>query len=81
MPKQDGLAPVELLSRTKVSFGKSQHAHIFGCPVYVLDPKMQNFSMMPKFTATSSRENFGGFSRRHLYTVPLILNLQTLTIT
>ena len=81
MPKQNGLAPVELLSRTKVSFGKLQHAHVFGCPVYVLDPKMQNFSMMPKFTPRSRRGIFVGFSRRHSSTVPLVLNLQTLTIT
>jgi hypothetical protein len=47
----------------------------------VLDPRLQGTTIVPKFTPRSRRGVFVGFSRRHSSTVPLVLNLSTLSIT
>jgi hypothetical protein len=57
------------------------NAHVFGCPVYVLDPKLQNGAKFPKFKARSRRGVFAGLSRQHSSLVPMIMNLQTLSMT
>ncbi|MCU0715746.1 MAG: hypothetical protein MUD03_06420, partial [Pirellula sp.] len=82
MPRPNNLSPIELLSRIKNPRNKLRNAHVFGCPVYVLDPKLQvQGGMVPKFTPRSRRGIFVGFSTRHSSIVPLVLNIQTLTIT
>jgi GAG-pre-integrase domain/Zinc knuckle len=50
MPKPNGLSPLEILSRIKSPRGTLSNSHVFGCPVYVLDPKLQGSSTLPKFT-------------------------------
>lgn len=80
MPKLTGMAPIDLLSRVKQNQRVLTNAHVFGCPAYVLDPKLQDGNSIPKFSPRSSRGMFVGFSRRHSSLVPLILNLSTLSI-
>ena len=81
VPKTNGIAPIELIVRSKNARHVLQQAHVFGCPCYVLDPKLQGLSKLPKFTPRSNRGVFVGFSPKHSSLVPLVLNLQTLTIT
>jgi hypothetical protein len=51
--------------------------HVWGCPVYVLDPTLQQGSKLPKWQPRSRRGIFVGFSPAHSSDVPLILNTQT----
>ena len=81
VPKANGIAAIELIVRSKTARHVLQNAHVFGCPVYVLDPKLQSLSHLPKFQARSKRGVFMGFSERHSSNVPLVLNLATLSIT
>ena len=52
-------------------------AHIFGCPVYVLDPALQDGKKIPKWNPRARLGLFLGFSEQHLSQVPLILNVTT----
>jgi len=54
--------------------------HVWGCPVYVLDPKLQDGQKLPKWDPRVQRGQFLGFSNEHSSTVGLILNHRTGTI-
>jgi len=50
---------------------------VFGCPVYVLDPKLQDGSKIPKWSLHARLGQFLGFSKSHSSSVGLICNLRT----
>lgn len=54
-----------------------QRLHVFGCPVYVLDPKLQDGKKLPKWSRRSRRGIYLGISRIHSTTVHLVLNPDT----
>ena len=37
-----GLTPLEVFTKTKSDHEDLPQAHVWGCPMYVLDPKLQN---------------------------------------
>jgi hypothetical protein len=76
-----GLSPNELWSQCRDSSHDLRRAHVFGCPVYVLDPKLQDGGKVPKWSSRARRGMFVGFSKLHSSLVPLILNIQTGKIT
>jgi hypothetical protein len=51
--------------------------HVWGCPVYVLDPKLQDGKKLPKWNPHSHHGQFWGISSEHLSTIGWILNLHT----
>jgi hypothetical protein len=55
--------------------------HVWGCPVYVLDPKIQQGQKLPRWVPRSKREMFMGLSQQHASEVPLVLNIGTGSIT
>ena len=50
---------------------------MWGAPVYVLDPRLQDGHKIPKFEPRSRRGLNLGWSPKHASTVPLVLNLPT----
>ena len=54
-----------------------QRLHVFGCPVYVLDPKLQDGKKLPKWNRRSRRGVYMGVSKQHSSTVHLVLNPET----
>lgn len=81
-PKQDsGVAPIEVFTRTKSMYGALQSAHPWGCPVYVLTPKLRDGQKIPKWEPRSRRGQYVGASPMHASTVGLVRNLQTGSIT
>jgi hypothetical protein len=48
-PHGNGLSPEEVWSGLKNNRSKLPRAHIFGCPVYVLDPALQDDKKIPKW--------------------------------
>ena len=44
-----GLAPIELWTKSKSSYSAIQNAHTWGCPVFVLDPTLQDGKKIPKW--------------------------------
>jgi hypothetical protein len=84
IPKMDtGISPVEIWSRTVVSTAHLLNdCHVWGSPVYVLEPKLQKSGVkIPKWNPRSRRGVNMGFSRSHSTLIALILNLMTKSIT
>jgi hypothetical protein len=73
------ISPLELFSSTKFppDYAHLQRAHVWGCPVYVLDPQLQDGKKLPKWTPRSRRGQFLGVSPDHSTTIGRILNLRT----
>ncbi len=43
-----GLSPMEILTGTRSDHRDLLRTHMWGCPVYVLDPKLQDGKKIPK---------------------------------
>jgi hypothetical protein len=71
------LAPNELWSRSKSSFSSLVNAHPWGCPVYVLQPRLQDGGKVPKWEPRSRQGQYMGASPLHASTVGLVRNLRT----
>jgi hypothetical protein len=81
LPNAQGLCPADLFTGSTVPRHRLQDIHVWGCPIYVLDPKLQAGQKLPRWQPRSRRGVFMGFSYLHSSEVPLILNLQTGSIT
>ena len=81
IPRMDtGLSTRELWTRSTFLPTKEILAtcHTWGCPTYVLEPKLQKGGVkIPKWEPRSRRGAFLGFSRMHSTMIGLILNLRT----
>ena len=78
LPQRDcGLAPIELFTGTRLDKKVLRSAHVWGCPTYVLDVKIQDGKKLPRWQPKSRRGQFLGFSKRHASTIGLIKNVQT----
>jgi hypothetical protein len=73
-----GIAPIEIFTRT-VGDGQSlRNLHPWGCPTYVLDPRLSDAGgKIPKWQPRSRRGQFVGMSPLHAESVGLIRNLRT----
>ena len=73
-----GFAPIEIFTKVKLSnYSILQGERVFGCPVYVLNPKLQDGKKIPKWDPRSRQGQYLGFSPNHAGSVGLILNLRT----
>ena len=52
-------------------------SHVFGCPVYILDPALQDGKKILKWDSRAHQGIFVGFSHEHSSLVPLIFNPHT----
>jgi hypothetical protein len=78
LPSADGLSPEEKWSGSKFhDFDHLRRLHPWGCPVFVLDPKLQDGKKLPKWQPRSRQGKFIGFSKLHSSSVGLILNPNT----
>jgi hypothetical protein len=60
---------------------RQDERYLFGCPVYVLHPTLQDAKRLPKWQKKSWRGIFLGFSPHHSTNVNLVLNPVTGSIT
>ncbi len=79
LPKQrGGMTPMELFTGSKSPRNDTVlRARVWGCPVWVLDPKLQNGKKLPKWTRKSALGVYLGTSTFHSETIGRILNLAT----
>jgi hypothetical protein len=61
--KDNGIAPLEIFCGGKIDPKVIRGAHIWGCPTYVLDPKIQDGKKLPRWQPKSRRAQFLGFSK------------------
>ncbi len=45
---ESGLIPMELITKQKADHSDLLRSHVWGCPAYVLEPKLQNGQKLPK---------------------------------
>jgi hypothetical protein len=77
LPNRHGICPADLFTGTTIPRHKLRDLHVWGCPVYVLDPTLQQGKKLPRWQPRSRRGVFLGYSPFHSSDVPLVLNLQT----
>jgi hypothetical protein len=76
------LCPADLYTGSTIPRRRLRDPHTWGCPVYVLDPTLQTGKQFPRWQQPRSRRGvFLGLSSIHSSKVPLVLNLQTGSIT
>ena len=84
IPRRDsGASPEELWTRTTSDTPiLLSDCHVWGCPVFVLEPKLQKSGIkIPKWHPRSRRGVYMGFSTRHSTLVAMVLNLSSGSIT
>ena len=78
MPRKDGgLSPEEIFYSVKSDYEAIREAKCWGCPAYVLDPKLQDGKKLPRWNPRSRLGQFLGRSKKHAGSVGLIRNLNT----
>lgn len=60
-----GLSPLEILTKTKSDHRELLGTHVWGCPVFVPDPCIQDGKKIPKWNCRSRMGQFVGFSKEH----------------
>ena len=81
LPTSNGTCPFDLFTGVTVPRHKLKDLHTWGCPVFVLDPALQQGKKLPRWEPRARQGIFVGFSRLHSSDVPLILNPITKSIT
>ena len=79
--KQSGLSPLEVFFDTKSDHQELRAAKVWGCPAYVLDPRIQDGKKIPRWSPRSKMGQFLGRSEEHAGSVGLIRNLKTNAVT
>jgi hypothetical protein len=78
LPNRDsGISPNKLWSGVRTQDNVFRQAHVFGCPVYVLDAALQDGKKIPKWSPRARLGLFLDFSDVHSSQVPLVLNVET----
>ncbi len=72
-----GLTPIERLTNTKTDHRDLLRSHVWGCPTYVLDAKLQNDQKIPKWNRRSRQGQFLGYSDEHSSMCANIRHLKT----
>jgi hypothetical protein len=79
LPRTDTrLSPQELYTGSLFfSYDHLARLHTFGCPVYVLHPRLQDGQKVPKWQPRARRGQFLGYIMEHSSSIGLIINTNT----
>jgi hypothetical protein len=72
-----GLTSLEVFTKTKSNHQELLCAHVWGCPVFVLDPRLQDGKKIPKWNCRARLAQFVGFLPEHSTLVANVQHLQT----
>ena len=75
--RRSRITPIKFASKTKSNHLDLNHAHVWGCPCFVLEAKLQDNHKLPKWNRRAHMGQFLGFSKEHSSTVALVRNLHT----
>ena len=75
--KSGAPTPLEVFCGTKMGCRHLRRLKVFGCPAYVLDPRLQDGKKIPKWEPRSRKGQFLGFSKEHASNVGLLRNVRT----
>ena len=74
---KSGITPLEFLTKTKSDHCNLLRCRVWGCPVFVLEPKFKNDQNLPKWNLRACLGQFWGFSGEHSSLVENVLHLIT----
>ena len=74
---RSGLTPLELITKERSDYREILRCHVWGCPVYVLEAKLQNDQKLPKWNRRAHLGQFVGFSDEHSSMVANVRHLTT----
>jgi hypothetical protein len=74
---RSGLTPLELITRERSDYKDILRCHVWGCPVFVLEAKLQNDQKLPKWNRRAQMGQFVGFSDEHSSLVANVRHLST----
>ena len=77
LPGSNGQCPADLFTGALIPRRQLKNIHVWGCPVYALDPTLQQGKKLPHWQPRSRQGIFVGYSPLHSSDVPLVLNLQS----
>jgi hypothetical protein len=80
-PNSSGICPADIFTGNMIPPHRLKDLHVWGCPVYILDPTLQKGSKLPRWQPRSRRGIYMGTSPIHSSDVPLVLNIHTGSIT
>jgi hypothetical protein len=72
-----GLSPMEIFTGTHSDHRDLLCTHVWGCPAYVLDPKLQDGKKIPKWNCQARQGQFLGFSNKNSLLVATVCHLTT----
>ena len=75
--RESGITPLKFMSSIKTDHCDLLRAHVWGCPVYVLEAKLPDGNKLPKWSRRARMGQFLGFSREHSSLVAMVRNLHT----
>ena len=67
--------PFQFAMRMKSDHSDLQHTHVWGCPCFVLEAKLQDNHKLPKWNQQACMGQFLSFSWEHSLAVALVQNL------
>ena len=70
-------SPEEVWTQSKSSHSALTNARVWGCPLYILDPRLQDGKKIPKWEPRSRRGQYVGASPLHASSVGVVRNLRT----
>ena len=78
VPNQESwISLMEILTKTKSNHFYLRRSLVLGCPVFVLEAKLQNDQKLPKWNYWSHKGQYLGFSDEHSTLVATVRNLKT----
>jgi transposase InsO family protein len=77
VPAKNHVCPMDLIQGSHIPRDHLRNLHVWGAPAYVLHPKLQDGSKIPKWDPRSRQGLHLGWSPLHASSVPLVLNLTT----
>ena len=78
VPNQEsGISPTEILTKTKSNHRDLRRSHVWVCPEFLLEAKLQDEQKLPKWNQRSRLGQFLCFSDEHSTLVSNVQNLTT----
>ncbi len=68
---------MELINKERSDYRDILRCHVWGCPVYVLKAKLQNYKKLLKWNRIACLGQFVGFLDEHSYMVANVCHLTT----
>ena len=72
-----GIMPLEMLTKSEANHSDLMRTHVWGCPTFVLDSRLQDGQKIPKWNRRSQLGQFLGYSDKHSSLVANICHLRT----